>query len=205
MNNLGKEYLDQVNQLESIKLLLVGQDPYKTNATGIAFHKNTFDLLFEKSDENRCCGQDVLASLGFSEAVIRKNFKQPNEVWYYLLNKGIGIINISHSILDAPFIEGQSRKEFREKLFESNEEKIRSSKELNDPIIRKTHRTMLLGYGITYPIFKEFYKEFFGNPHEALIHPSYSNFLAGGEKQYEWRKTWEEPYLKETYIKFFKN
>lgn len=40
--NWGNDYISVVNSLQNIKLLVVGQDPYKIRATGIAFCKPTW-------------------------------------------------------------------------------------------------------------------------------------------------------------------
>ena len=195
-------YFKKIQELSKIKILIIGKDPYPKGANGVAFCKNSWDELFEGKEtlendgEQRCCGQDVLYSLGFEEEKARAKFKSPIDLWLYMLEKGVVMINIAHSILKKDeFIYGQATEVYAETLFKANEEMILQSKELNDPIIEKSDELFILGELATKCIFNHFYEEFKDKPREVLIHPSIRGKKGNKEKYHEWSETWRKHYL----------
>lgn len=184
MNEEANNYLKRRLALaEPIKLLIIGQDPYPSGATGIAFCKNSFEELFAKN----CSGKYVLNSLGLHERNTRR-FGDTRELFYYLLEKGIAFINISNKLLEGEFIEGHTKSEFNQRLFRLNEGKILSSRKYNINFIENSTKIVLLGKWKTEPIFKKYYSEFEYN--ETLIHPSNYN-----SKSPKATKEWESAYL----------
>jgi hypothetical protein len=179
-----ENYYQASEQLSKLKAVIIGQDPYPNNAMGIAFCKRCFDKLFE----NSCCGQHLLFSLGLTKKCILKHFEKPEDVFYYLLENGIAILNISYKLLDAPFIPGQTSKDFNDKLFSKNEKKILEARNFNQSFLKKSEKIFVLGKSKTSAIFLEYYKEFKAT--ETLLHPS--NYTRDSA---EWRKIWGSRYL----------
>lgn len=60
--NWGDDYTSVVNDLQNIELLIVGQDPYRTRATGIAFCKPTWHELLD----DQYCALTLFCSLGIN-------------------------------------------------------------------------------------------------------------------------------------------
>lgn len=188
MEREGFKYYQALEQQSKLKAVIIGQDPYPSNPMEIAFCKYSFDELFDDS----CCGQHLLFSLGLTKQSILKRrdlFGNPEDVFYYLLKNGIAILNISHKILDAPFIKNQTSHEFNAKLFAKNEGEILEAKKYNQPFLKKSKMVFILGKWKTLPIFMKYYTEFKAN--EILLHPSNYNTK---EKE-EWQKTWGASYL----------
>lgn len=208
MKNTGRmptseeTYFKKVQELSKIKILIIGESPYPQGANGVAFCKNSWDELFEGkeilegAEKQRCCGQDVLYSLGYKEKTIRDKFESPIDLWLHMLEKGIVMINIAHSILIDKFVFGQSTEDYTKALFEANQETILKSKELNYPIIKKSNELFILGELAAKCIFNHFYKDFKDKPREVLIHPSIRGKTnKNKEKSHEWSETWEKQYL----------
>lgn len=191
MNEELLAYLEKANSMTSFKAAIVGQDPYPSNPSGIPFCKRTFNELFERTENSRCCGQDVLFSLGFREEVVRRRFEKPTDVFYDLLEKGMVVLNISYELLDAPYVKDQTTEDFRKKMFAVNKDKIDQAHTYNQPILEKAEKIFLLGDFRTAPIFENYYAGLSAT--EVLIHPSGNN-LKGNTKE-KWKATWETTYL----------
>ncbi|WP_300666886.1 hypothetical protein [Fluviicola sp.] len=195
-------YFNKIQERSKIEILIIGESPYPKGANGVAFCKNSWDELFEgketleNGEKQRCCGQDVLYSLGFEEEKVRAKFKFPIDLWLYMLEKGIVMINIAHNILSNEFIKGQSTEAYAKALFKANQETILKSRELNYPIIKKSDELFILGELAAKCIFKHFYKDFEDKPREVLIHPSIRGIAnENKEKSHEWSETWRKQYL----------
>ena len=161
-------YLEKINCLERLELVLIGQDPYPYGANGIAFCKNTFDELFASN----CCGKDVLYSLGFAEDYLSNNFLNPIDFFLKLLEKGIAFINVCEAIN------------------ETSESKIENTKSYNLKFIEKAKSIVILGKGKANELFKKYYPEI--TVDEVLLHPSGYN---KANNYNEWAKTWNTNYL----------
>ncbi len=202
MPTLEEIYFNRIQELSKIKILIIGESPYSKGANGVAFCKNSWDELFEgkeileENEEKRCCGQDVLYSLGFEEEKVRSKFESPIHLWIYMLERGIVMINIAHNILINKYIPGQTTEVYAEALFKANQETILKSKALNYPIIEKSDELFILGELAAKCIFNHFYTDFKDKPKEVVIHPS-SRCKANEnkEKHHEWSETWGEKYL----------
>ena len=195
MNNELIEYIKRTETIDKLKAIIIGQDPYPNSPSGIAFCKETFEELFYKDSNYHCCGQYVLYSLGITEKAIlnhKEKFQKPVDVFYYLLENKIAVINICYEILDAPFIAFQKTIDFNRKLFEKNENAILKAAKLNKPLIEKAEKIFILGKHKTLPIFERFYNEFI--PNETLIHPSNYN-AQKKETIQEWKSVWNTKYL----------
>ncbi|MNU80520.1 hypothetical protein D3C71_701530 [compost metagenome] len=195
-------YFNRIQELSKIKILIIGESPYPNGANGVAFCKNSWDELFEgkeileEGEKKRCCGQDVLYSLGFEEEKVRSKFKSPIHLWIYMLERGVVMINIAHNILSDEFILGQTTEAYTEALFKANQETILKSKALNYPIIEKSDELFILGELAAKCIFNHCYTDFKDKPREVLIHPSIRGKISKNkEKHHEWSETWGEKYL----------
>jgi len=154
----------------SLKLLLIGQDPYPTGANGIAFCKNTFEELHASN----CCGYDVLKSIGLNSNEYVQKYQNPIDLFSSLLkfNK-IGFINISESIKD-----------------EMSEEEIKDRVERISKLIQNAEHSICCGYWVYNTIINQ--NPSLKNKIIKVIHPSHYN----KRKRFEiWSNNWENEKL----------
>lgn len=164
-------YYSKAKSMDSIRLLIVGQDPYPTNSNGVAFCKNSYYELFQDD----CSGGVVLKSMGIDKEKARLiSKKNPKNLFYELLTScGICFINVFNKLYDRLSIE---------EIKLAAEE----ARQFNMPIVQKSKTIVLLGKGRTKSTFDEFYSGI--NYQHVLIHPS-PKAKAGNET--EWSETWE--------------
>ena len=194
MNKEEIKYLELFNTLKKpLDLLIIGQDPYPQKAMGIAFCKHSKNDLFSEN----CSGKHLLNSLGITE-VNTKKFENTEDIFYYLLQNGIAIINISNVILNGKFINGQSKDEFNRKLFIDNQASILHRRDYNLNFIKSAKKIIILGSWKTEPIFKKFYPKYKIN--KTIIHPSNYN-----SQDLNKRKEWESKYKSRFLLNYFKN
>lgn len=168
-----EEYLERVNKIDRLKLVIVGQDPYPQGANGIAFCKNTFEEFFDLY----CCGKEVLFSLGYTEEYIVSKYKNPLALFCDLLSKGIAFINVSSLLLD-----------------DATELTLKADILYNENFLSKTDKIVVLGKSNATRLFKQYYSEY--HIFVSLIHPS---GLAKKHSQEEWENRWDTAYLKTTF------
>ena len=84
--NWDNDYNPVVNSLQEIELLIVGQDPYKTRATGIAFCKPTWLELLDNqySALTLFCSLGIQLKKAFFDA---DHFPTPKEFFIWLAKK----------------------------------------------------------------------------------------------------------------------
>lgn len=172
MNNLKTEYLEKLQSIDKLKLVIVGQDPYPVGANGIAFCKNTFAELVDF----RCCGKDVLFSLGVDLDQAIKDFSTPIDLFMYLLDEGIAFINVNHELFTA----------------NSNVEKYKS---YNNEFLSKADKIVVLGLSTAKTAFLEHYSNY--SKASYLIHPSGRNRNSMPD---QWNRIWATTYLKTNYL-----
>lgn len=170
MNNLQINYKRILDETELLSVCIVGQDRYPNGSNGIAFCKDSFDEFFD----HYCCGKDVLYSLGYSEKLIREKYSDPKELFFDLLKKGIGFINISYELLN-----------------ETSKQMFQEYQKFNKPFLAKAKKIIVLGSSKTKPYFESQYSEF--KITRTLIHPS---LKAKEYNSTRWAQVWENEYLK---------
>ncbi len=174
-NSFSDLYYKKAMEIDKIKVMIVGQDPYPTNSNGVAFCKDSYYELFQPD----CSGGIVLNSMGISKERAREiSRKNPKNLFYDLLdNFGICFINVFHKLYDSLSIED-----------------VRSAAEearlVNLPLLEKSENIILLGKGKTKSTFERYYPEISYN--HVLIHPS-PKARTGNEA--EWSETWESQKL----------
>jgi uracil DNA glycosylase len=88
-----KKYLDEVANLHSVQLVIVGKDPYPNDATDIPFLKTRMDALFKPS----CSGGIVLEAIGCNADFLCEKYKDDKEgtlkLFLALRDKGIVFLN----------------------------------------------------------------------------------------------------------------
>ena len=89
------EYKEKVETLESIELLIVGNEPYPSGSNGIAFCNNSWNELMN----GRCGGRYLLCSLGIDFSKIKSNYKSPVSLFMKMANKGIVCVNQNDELL----------------------------------------------------------------------------------------------------------
>ena len=172
MNNLKNEYLEKLQSIKQLKLVIVGQDPYPVGANGIAFCKNTFSEL----EDFRCCGKDVLHSLGIDLEQAKNEFSTPIELFMDLLDQGIAFINVNHELFSA----------------NSNVEKYI---DYNNQFLSKADKIVVFGLSTAKTAFLQHYSNYSNVSY--LIHPSGRNKNSIPE---QWNTIWANTYLKNNYL-----
>ena len=173
--SFADSYYQEAKSLETIKMLIIGQDPYPSKANGVAFCKDWRYELYQPD----CCGGTVLNSLGFDETYAKENHKNPREMFRYLLtHKGICFTNIN-------------QKQFNKLTTEEIEESVQATRDFNTPFVEKAECIVLLGKSKTREYFEKYYPSF--KPDYVLIHPS---GLARAIDETEWDETWTTTRLK---------
>jgi hypothetical protein len=172
MKNLKNEYLEKLQSVERLKLVIVGQDPYLYGANGIAFCKDTFSEL----EHAKCCGKDVLKSLGIDLVESKMRFENPVELFMGLLDQGIAFINVNHE------------------LFTVNSD-VEQFKGYNNQFLSKADKIVVLGLSAAKTAFNQCYSEY--RNVSFLIHPSGRNQFSMPD---QWNAVWASTYLKNNYL-----
>ena len=180
--NFAELYYKKAKKLSSIKVLIVGQDPYPSGANGVAFCKDNYYALYVEEPEP--AGATVLKSMGIDMEKARKiGYKNPKVLFYELLTKsGICFVNVYNKLYDQLNVE--DRKAVAEE-----------TAKFNLPIVEKAESIILLGKGITKTTFENYYKGI--NYSHVLIHPS---LRAKETNLSEWTETWENNKLENLWI-----
>ena len=173
MKNLSESYLEKVQNVQSLKLVVVGQDPYPIGANGIAFCKSSFADLY---DEN-CSGAYVLNALGYTLGYAIQTYINPVDMFMDLLDKGIAFVNMSGERLENTNIE------YYQKFYD-----------YNSAFLSKAEKIVVLGLTTSKAIFEELYASNF-KVTEYLIHPSGKN-----REDERWTRYWTGTYLKDKYL-----
>ena len=183
VENFADFYYKKAKELDSIKVLIVGQDPYPSGANGVAFCKENYYALYVEEPEP--AGATVLKSMGIDMEKARKiSYKNPKNLFYELLSKsGICFINVYNKLYDQ--INVEDRKVIAEE-----------TAQFNLPIVQKAETIILLGKGITKNTFEDYYKGITYN--HVLIHPS---LRAKESNPVEWSETWETRKLEKLWIR----
>lgn len=166
-------YYRTASKMETIKLLVVGQDPYPTGSNGVAFCKDSYYSLYVEEPETS--GSIVLKSMGLDMKKARQiSRKNPKTLFYELLTKfGICFINVYNKAHDN--IDIEERRINAEQTYR-----------FNLPIVKKAKKIVLLGKGITKNTFEEYYEGI--SYDHVFIHPSLS---AKQSNPSEWAEIWE--------------
>lgn len=172
MKNLKNEYLEKLQSVERLKLVIVGQDPYPFGANGIAFCKDTFSEL----EHPKCCGKDVLFSLGVDLVEYKKRYSNPVELFMGLLDQGIAFVNVNHEL----FTENSNVEQF---------------KEYNNQFLSKADKIVVLGLSAAKTAFNQYYSEYANV--SFLIHPSGRNQFS---MPVQWNAIWASNYLKTNFL-----
>jgi hypothetical protein len=128
---LPEDYLNILEGLDEIKLIIMGKDPYPEDPTGIPFCKNTWNAMFQYT----CSGRYVLSVLGYKrKKILKGKYGCPAEFFKYLAGKrGIVFLNISYY-----YIGGSLRKKEHEGFIED-------AMATNMPIMEKAKSIIICG------------------------------------------------------------
>jgi uracil DNA glycosylase len=144
-----EEYFDRALELGTVKLILIGQDPYpKDKDNGIAFCKDKI------SDLSNTCFPTICKSLSLDFDKFEKQLENNGKkLFVHLLEKGILFMNLSYEL----FTKGSNRKELITHYHEENEK-----------IICEFPKATIIKLGLNYQtLFEELYKS-----KNIIIHPS---------------------------------
>jgi uracil DNA glycosylase len=172
-NDFANFYYQKANSLDEIKVLIVGQDPYRTNSNGVAFCKDSYYELYREG----CSGGTVLKSLGLTKEEARLfSRKNPKNLFYELLTTcGICFINVFNTVTEQISVEQRDEVAFDARVN-------------NLPLMEKANLIIILGKGKTKSAFEEYYPKV--KYTHCLIHPSWRN-----KDEQEWKDTWATNFL----------
>lgn len=88
-------YQNEIRKLDSIELLIVGNEPYPSGSNGIAFCKNTWPELMD----GRCGGRYLLCSIGLDLGGIQSKYNSPVLLFMQMAKKGIVCVNQNDELL----------------------------------------------------------------------------------------------------------
>ena len=95
VNECELNYQNIVNLLDSIILLIVGNEPYPSGSNGIAFCKNTWPELMD----GRCGGRYLLCSLGVDLCKAQDNYSSPVDLFVKMAKEKIVFVNQNDEFL----------------------------------------------------------------------------------------------------------
>lgn len=164
----------------NIKLIIMGQDPYKIGANGIPFCKNKFEEYVGT------CFLTILSSLGIEMDTVLN--KSPIDFFKQLVKEeGIVFLNLSYRILSYSSQE--------------NSNDIREGFEINRIFLNKLHNTekiIFIKLGKTKLradlecLLNLLIKDFKLIKHPTLFHPAYTRIKKNKtEDLLEWVNTWK--------------
>ena len=89
-------YRTQVQSMDEIKLLVVGNAPYESGFNGIAFCKDSWKELLD----TQCSARYLLCSLGVNLRIAQSKYKSPTELFIAMAKKGLIFINQRDDLLE---------------------------------------------------------------------------------------------------------
>ncbi len=125
---LSRAYLNAINSTATIKLVIVGRDPYPKCPTGIPFMKKEWSDL-----DGRSAGFHVINSL-VDKFPPTKKFKSPIDFAFFVLDFGVVFLNASYHYLCSETISKKRHYSFIESAFVTN-----------FPILERANRVLLCG------------------------------------------------------------
>lgn len=169
---MNEEYLRAISELDEIKLVIMGKDPFPTNPNGIPFCKPTWDEQLAANSS----GFVVLNSLGV-DRVDQKKFTEPRELFLELANHGIVFLNVVYEYLGGNKLRMRNPQHlnWRELAFE-----------INEPLLDQAENIVLCGEaeknrwnGVVYPNAAE------------VVHPEIRNRISPVEStRQDWERNW---------------
>lgn len=162
---LPQSYLSIINELDNLKLVIVGKDPFPKNPTGIPFCKFSWD---EQLMDNNS-GFHALRSLGINLDYAKSNYINPQKLFHKICSQGIVFLNCSYHFLGANGLPTKDHNYVDKALL------------VNAPIIRNANNVLLCGEAkilkIKIPDISCFHK---------AVHPDIRNRGLREEKWHEW-------------------
>lgn len=162
-------YINKLRKVGKINLVIVGRDPYPKYATGIPFSKPSWNLLKKNS-----AGHFVFRSL-LGENYYNKA-KTPDKLTYFLLNKGIALLNASYQLLDGSPKKHRDIRRIRKALAL-----------INSDILQKARQVVLCGAAYKMLNWAGCYKD---NKYHAAPHPSLQAYNASKKNRKKWCQFW---------------
>jgi len=178
---LAPEYAERINGLDTIRLAIVGKDPFPMGARAIPFVKDTWAAL-----DDRSAGHHLFRSLlGMN---VEQTYGTPQDAAHALLDghldgQRIVLLNASYSFLKGEKLSPQTHSAL-----------VSESLETNRPILAKTEYILLCGGAKrmmkwVMPLTDTAY---------AAPHPSLqSKNSLPAERRWEWNYWWEVGRLRE--------
>jgi uracil DNA glycosylase len=191
--NLNQEILvdylkNAENNAENIKIVLIGQDPYPSDANGIPFCKNDLKNIKNTS------GGFILKRLG----ILSFDSNDGIATFHHLLEKGILFLNLSNQLLKTEDGKWLNRELIDELLIDSFKS--------NENIISKLNPSVLILRLGSQKKLSGFFKSNYYKPNKdkykilSIIHPSPFN-----KNRESWRNIWGKDEINsiEEFTKFF--
>lgn len=176
---LPLDYYNVIRQHQSVRLTIMGKDPYPSHPTGIPFCKATWDEQYAYN----CSGAYVLSSLGFERDSLH-GFDTPANFFMKIAEFGIVFLNLSYH-----YLNGNTVDEHRDKDF------LVGAAEINLPILERSSKIILCGEAR----FNSWYCGVFTNQIE-VCHPDIRNSIRPNEQlNREWQEYWSPNRLRDQY------
>lgn len=176
-----EEYFKKALSCKSVKLILIGQDPYPDGLdNGIAFCKDKI------SDLNLTCFPTLCVSLRIEYLMLRDNFSNDGKKLFdHLMSKGIFFMNLSNELLSSTDSPTKS-------IHDTTE----SNRNIIDKLLSINPKLNVVRLGKSY---EKLYMKSYGHyPGEIILHPARRS---GINNRAEWNKYWSTNYLYESYLK----
>lgn len=107
---MNPSYLNHIRDQNQIRLIIMGKDPYPTNANGVPFCKPTWTEQLDSSYS----GYHIFRSLGIESKSLETSFDNPIDYFIFLSFRGIIFLNLSYSYIGGPIRRARHNAQLRE-------------------------------------------------------------------------------------------
>lgn len=174
---LPPDYLQVLENSLTIRLAIMGKDPYPTAPVGIPFCKADWESQFD----GKCSGGYVLNSLGLNPETLVNEFDQPVDFFMFLAQREIVFLNLAYHYIGGPIRKMR------------HHDVLLYAKDINTPILNRSQHIILCGEAKK----NEWYDRVRENA-QKVCHPDNRNRINPNRYE-EWVRWWSPNALKDKY------